>query len=99
MSQPVQLQKGSDESRIYTFDFSAQPEIAGGETLSGPTVTATPSTTPTLTIGAPAVAGKTITVRLAAGLNGQRYLVKCDVNTSGSDILTGWGALLVQDPG
>jgi hypothetical protein len=100
-AQPIQYEKGTDEARTYVFDFTAQAEIAAGQTLSAPVVSiVTPSTptTPALTIASTAVSGSTITVKLGAGANATRYLVKCVAATSGGSTLSAFGALLVQDP-
>lgn len=91
------LSKTSNESRVYTFDFTNVTEIAGGDTLTGtPTVSANPTG---LTIGTPAVAGaaKKVTVRLSGGTSGVNYVVSCIVATTAGNTLEGEGTLIVED--
>jgi hypothetical protein len=94
------LEKYPGESRLYSFDFSDQPEIVAGAILVGvPVVTATPAG---LTIGSAVVAGagKLVNVPLSGGtISGGPdptvFLCECVVSTNGGAILNGFGKLSI----
>jgi hypothetical protein len=73
--------------RTFRFDFSSFAEVVAGETISSPSVTATPSG---LTIGSPTIPSGTSRVEatVTGGAGGQRYNVTCSVTTSGGATLT-----------
>lgn len=75
--------------RTYWFVFDDFAEIDdGGETISSPTVSASPSGE--LTIGAPTVSSGTTKVlaSISGGTAGTRYVLVCTVTTSGGATLT-----------
>lgn len=87
------LTKRADWSRIYTFTFAVFAEPAGGETLSSPVVTGSPTG---LTIGTPSVSGSTVTVRISGGTAGVTYDVTCAVTLSSGGALSMVGHLVVE---
>lgn len=90
---PMSLAKRPTEVRNFDFDFGQQPEITGGETLSGsPTVT---SGTSGLTIGAPSITGNKVRVQISSGTAETVYRLTCTVATSGSKTLVAIGDLFV----
>lgn len=88
------LEKFREESRLFSFDFSLQPELrtVPPAVLDAPAVTATPDG---LTIGTPAVSGTRVNVQLSEGTNGVTYLVECLVNTDGGAVIAGIGKLKI----
>lgn len=92
------LIKLPDEARQYSFDFSAQTEIAAGDTLTGtPTVTATALTGgAALTLGSPSRVGAMVHVVISGGAIGENYQVKCVVGTTAGRTLSAVGELRVR---
>lgn len=91
---PTVLTKRPTEVRNFDFEFGYQPEITGGETLSGtPTVAATPSG---LTIGSPTITGTKVRVQISSGTDGVEYRLTCTCSTSGSKTLVALGDLRVS---
>lgn len=88
------LVKDPDESKIYVIDFSSL--LATGETLSSPTVTASPSG---LTIGTPVISSGTVQVRISGGTVDTQYSIDVTVNTSLSNVLNDTVYLNVKNTG
>jgi hypothetical protein len=81
----------TSEKRNVTFDFTGK--IVSGETLSGPSVSASP----TLTLGTPAVSGALLTVAASGGTDGTTYRLRATANTSAGQILLGLADLVFSD--
>ena len=91
---PAVLTKRPTEVRNFDFEFGYQPELTGGETLSGtPTVT---SGTSGLTIGASSITGTKVRVQLSGGTDGIVYRLTCTCPTSGGKTLVALGDLRVS---
>src|SRR5262245_38867654 len=92
----------SGELRRYAFEFNKQPELdpdqGGTDQLTGsPTITATPATTPPLTIGTPSVVGTRVVFTVSGGQAGQQYMLTCSVNTIAGFTCQKVGSLIVPD--
>lgn len=94
--------KDTSETVSYLFDFSRFPEVKAGETLSSPSVTASPSG---LTVGSPAVtaaardgvpAGQGVAVTISSGSASATYSLECLATTSGGAVRCVKGVLLVE---
>lgn len=96
----IKLFKQPGETRYYSFDFSLQDEIVGGDTLTGspvPTVVqSTLSGSGALTLGSPLVSGNTVQLSVSGGVDGERYRLLCTVRTTGGFILQCAGELRVS---
>lgn len=95
----VRLFKQPAESRLYTFEFADQVEIAdAGESLTGtPTITVTLlSGSGSLTVGSPTISGTKVQVQISGGTAEDRFQVVCQVNTSGSHVLECTGELRIK---
>jgi hypothetical protein len=95
---PTVVEKYADESRVFEFDFSAQPEaLAVGVQLVSAIVTATPATG--LDIGTPAVAATkdAINVQIGSGSPGVSYLLECAATTALGAILVILGRLKIVE--
>lgn len=95
------LTKRSGETRQYTMDFSALPELQSASLAGVASVVST-----VLTVGAnnvtltnPAVGsnGKTATITLSGGTPGATYQIAFTVNLTGGIVLEDFGYLLVED--
>jgi hypothetical protein len=86
--------KRTTDVRDREFDFSSEPEIRAGATITGATVT-TPGTG--LTIGTVAVSGGRVQVPLSAGTDKTRYVLKCAATTNTGKLLVRFGRLYVVD--
>lgn len=94
----AELVKFPEEVRKFAFDFAKQKEIAGGATLASP-VTVTQRRlrgTGTLTLGAAAIVGKTVEFTISGGAAGDRFELKCVVNTSAAHTLAACGVLSIE---
>lgn len=91
------LYKRPVEVRQYSFDFSPQPEIDAGETLSAPATIEIERIhgTGTLTAASPTVSSPYVHVQLSGGVDGDRFRIKCTVGTNASHTLCELGDLLV----
>ena len=89
---PQLLVKQPGETRQFSMDFSSL--LADGETLSGPSITSTPSG---LTVGSPSVSGSKILFDLSSGTHPVRYRLEVTVTGSGGATLVGDGSLRVVD--
>ena len=70
------LRNLKSEQRVYTFDFSLQPEIVNGDTIASATVTVSPNGAGDVAIGTiDFSSGNTVTVELSAGNPGTTYQV------------------------
>jgi len=79
------LVKRPGETRVYSVNFGFQPEIRdAAETLSGPTVSASPSG---LTISGTTVSGSRVRFQVAGGANAVDYTLTVTVSTSGGSTL------------
>lgn len=89
------LKKFKNESRLYDFDFSAQTEIAAGQTIAS--VTSITSTPFGLTLGSSVIAPakKIVQVRISGGVVGIKYDLRCTVLTDQDNILEGPGEITV----
>ncbi len=88
------LVKRAGETRTYWMDFGNQPEIQGGQTLSSPSVTATPAG---LTITGATISGNRVQATIAGGTDGILYTLSFQCATSGGATLVGIGYLQVDD--
>jgi hypothetical protein len=88
------LVKRANESRTYWMDFGNQPEVQGGQTLSSPSVSGSPSG---LTITGAAVSGNKVQATVAGGTDGTLYQLSFQCATSGGATLVGIGYLQVDD--
>lgn len=77
MITPDVREKYAIESRTYGFDFSAQPELQGTDTLDNPVVTSAPAG---LMVGTPFVLGKLVIVTIGGGTAGTTYALICSVH-------------------
>lgn len=91
------LYKQPGEVRLYSFDFAAQVEIAGGETLTGtPTIAVSLlSGSGTVTAGSPSISTTFVNFTLSGGTDGDRHRVLCTVATSGGRTLQSAGDLRI----
>jgi hypothetical protein len=72
-------EKSAAEEKVYTFDFT---DAIGALSLTGsPTVVGVPSG---LTIGTPAIVGKTVTATISGGTAGTEYALTCSAVATGS---------------
>jgi hypothetical protein len=88
------LVKRAAENRTYWMDMSNLPEVQSGQTLSSPTVTATPFG---LTLGSPTISGNKVQVTISSGTDGVLYTLSFQCATSGGATLVGIGYLMVDD--
>jgi hypothetical protein len=88
------LVKRAAETRTYWMDFSNLPEVQSGQTLSSPSVSATP---PGLTFGTATVSGNKVQVTVSSGTDGVLYTLSFQCTTSGGATLVGIGYLMVDD--
>lgn len=87
------LEKQVNESRLYTFNFSAN--LANVETLTGVTLfSAAPSG---LTTGTPIFAGKLVQNRISGGVTDTLYKITVRVTTSDGNTLEGDAHLFVKE--
>jgi len=89
---PQLLVKQPGETRQFSMDFSSLLDT--GETISGPSVTSTPSG---LTVGSATVSDSKILFTLASGTHPVRYRIEVTVTSSGGSTLVGDGILRVVD--
>lgn len=96
--------KKASETRVLYLDFSRQPEIVDGQTMSSPAVTANlmdggqPTGTSDLTLGSPTVTGNKVKFSVAGGTDGNHYRITCTVNLSdGVSNLKEFGDLRVRN--
>jgi hypothetical protein len=91
------LEKHPSETRVYDFDFTAQTEIAAGDTIASVTSVTSSRTTGggTLSLAATGFTGPRVRVTISGGSAGDRHLVTCTVLTTAGVTLTGCGALEV----
>ena len=91
------LYKYPEESRLYGFDFSEQPELATSTLTGTPTITSRlKSGSGTLTIGTASISGSIVQFRVTGGTIGAVHEILCRVSTSGSDILAAIGLLKLE---
>ena len=86
--------KRTAEIRDWNFDFSQEPEILAGATISSATVTTTGTA---LTIGPAVISGGTVQVQLTAGTTKTRYPMKCAATLSTGKVVVRFGRLYVCD--
>jgi len=93
------LQKTAAEAKLYTFDYSGELEVGETITTKG-SVSASPTTTPALTIGSTSLSpdSRKVQVLISAGLSGTTYRLVSQVVTSASETIVGAGILIVGDP-
>lgn len=89
------LEKYDSDSRVYSFDFSLQPEQSGAADILSGTVTATPAG---LTVGTPSVVGKTVQAQISSGKVGSSYVIRATGTTSTGVVMTVCGRLQILDP-
>jgi len=92
------LKKKPAEVETFACDFAARSQIVAGDQLAAspaPTVTIFQGDN-ALTIGAIAVVGTQVTVRLSGGTDGAIYLLQFLVQTVGGDMLESIRSLLVS---
>ena len=92
--------KRTGETLKYSFDFVNQ--LASGETLSNPVVTAavyqgTDPSTSGIVSGSASVSGTTVTQLITAGLDNVTYVLIFEADTSNSQTLQAVALLLVSD--
>lgn len=97
-----QLLKRRGESRLYNFDFSQFPEIAGGDTLTGiPAVAAVlfsgQGNPPAITSPSIASDNKSVNVMLASGDDGTTWRMECTCSTTAGSILVCVGLLDINE--
>lgn len=83
-SHPDAVEKPAGASRVYTLDFRQYAEVLAGETLSAPSVTASPSGP---TLSAATVSGSRVLFRVAGGAAGTTYALTVTATTSGGSTL------------
>lgn len=85
--------KQPGEKLAYSMDFGNLLDL--GETLSNPSVTASPAG---VTLGTPTVTGGTrVAFTIEGGLDGTEYRIQVTCNTSLGNIRQGDGRLAVRD--
>lgn len=91
------LVKRPTEERTYTFSFAEQPEIEGGDTLTGsPTITQeTLSGSGSLTIGAASISGSGVRSEISGGVDESLYKLTCTCNTTAGSILVAKVTMLI----
>ena len=96
---PVAINKLDDWSRLYQFDFTDSFVEFSASTV--PTIVGTPTVTSDtgITVGAPAVSGGVVTVRISGGTAGDSYNVSVAVVLSTGDELSIPAIVNVQAPG
>jgi hypothetical protein len=82
--------------RDREFDFTAEPEIRAGATITGATVVVSNGAAG-LTIGTVAVSGGRVQVPLSAGTDKTRYVLRCDATTNTGKTLVRFGRLYCVD--
>lgn len=91
------------EDRLYTFDFSAFPEIAAGATIVSATMTqsASSSAAAAQTVGAPTVSsnGQQVQVEISGGTAGIIYTHYCRATLTSGKKITCRGKLQVPGLG
>ena len=94
----IKLEKFTTESKYFTFDFSGETEIAGGDTIASfLSLVAYPPTG--LTLGIPALSGTSkVLVKISDGVGDVLYTLYCTVQTTGGSILTLEGDLFISKP-
>jgi len=89
--------KYAGETRNYSFQFNQRTEIINGDTISSiNSITATPTTTPPLSLGTQTISGTQVLCVISSGLSGTTYYVSCLITTSSGAVLECFGSLLVQ---
>lgn len=95
------LTKRSGETRQYTMDFSALPELQNANLASVSSVTASALTVgaSNVTLGVSALGsdGKSATVWISGGVSGASYKITFTVTIAGGTVLEDFGYLLVED--
>jgi hypothetical protein len=99
------LLKRTDESRVYTMDFSQMPELTAGDTLASVSYVhcinarGAGTSTTDLTITSPQLTanGKGAQANIAGGIDGGLYHVKFEVLTGAGHTLSDVGHLQVSD--
>ena len=86
--------KRTAEIRDWNFDFSQEPEILAGATISSATVTTTGTG---LTIGPAVLSGPTVQVQLSVGTTKTRYPLKCEATLSTGKKIVRFGRLYCVD--
>ena len=86
-------EKQPNESRLYTFDFTAN--LADPETITG--VTGFAADTAGLTIGTPVFQGKMVQCRISGGVSGVQYRLTVTVTTSDGNVLEGEADLFIRE--
>jgi len=92
------LKKKPGEAEGFAVDFANRTQIQAGDQLAAspaPTITIFQGDN-ALTIGAIAVAGTQVTVRLSGGTDGAIYVLYFAVQTVGGDTLESYRTLLVS---
>ena len=98
LSLSMTLEKHPSEARLYDFDFSAQVEIAAGDTIAS-VISATATRLNgggTLTLAATGFSGPRVQVTISGGLDGDDYTVTATVLTTAGRTLVGCGRLEVR---
>lgn len=92
------LNKHPDETRLYDFDFSAEPEIVALDTLA--TVTSVTATrvngSGTLTLSSGIISGARVQFTIAGGTAGDDFTIECIAVTAASRVMVGCGKLEVR---
>ena len=98
------LTKRASEQRLYSFEFSKQIEVAAGQTLSTPVVSANlmvngqPTGTSDLTLGSAAISGTQVQFAVSGGTSGNIYRITCTAALSAnSATLKEFGDLRVRN--
>jgi len=95
-----QLLKRSGETRTFQMDFSLQPEISGGASLTGtPTVVSNTITAgaTALTLTSIGISGTKVQVTIAGGTTDALYQLVFTCSCSTGAILVGIGYLTIDD--
>jgi hypothetical protein len=88
------LEKYPAEIDSFAFDFSQNPRLIAGETITSAVVAAEPTG---LTIGAPAISGAEVRVQISGGTADATYCLTCTITTSGGATIEGVGQLKVLE--
>lgn len=84
------------DERNYDFDFSLQPEIVAGATISSAVITNTTiSGSGVITVGASAISGARVQFKLTGGTLGDQFEFQCVATLSTGLKLEGIGRLAV----
>jgi hypothetical protein len=95
---PGTLNKTTDESRVFDFDFSQQPEIIAGDTIASASLSQTLLYgIGTVTLGTPNISGGKVNFVVSGGTDQSSHRIDCNITTTAGRIISGCGILTVDN--